>query len=138
MKRIMPLLICVLLSVPFASCSKSGPAADAKKLASETLALNDATAAKLEKASTAKDAADALLTHAVEMKKINDRTKAFQAKYPDFKKYSAAADGEIQSSSEKSAAAFSAAVSKTMMKYSGSQEMLDAIMKMSELMKAMK
>lgn len=138
MKRITPLLICALLSVPLASCSKSGPAADAKKLASETLALYDATAAKLEKAANAKQAADALLFHAVEMKKLNDRTKAFQAKYPDFRKYSSAADSELQSSSEKSAAAFSSSVSRTMMKYSGSPEMLDAIMKMSELTKTMK
>ena len=138
MNRILPLLICVLLAVPLASCSKSGPSADAKKLASETLELYDATAAKLEKAVNAKDAADALLAHAVEMKKLNERTKAFEAKYPDFKKYTSAADSEIQASSEKSAAAFSAAVSKAMMKYSGSPEMLDAIMKMSELTKSMK
>lgn len=138
MKRIIPLLICVLLSVQFSSCSKSGPSAEAKKLASETLELYDATVSRLEKAGNAKDAADALLVHAVEMKKLNERTKAFQAKYPDFRKYSAAADSENQTASEKSAAAFSAAVSRTMMKYSGSPEMLDAILKMSEITKSMK
>ena len=133
MKKSILFILCAVIAVGFVSCSKVGPESEAKKIAADTLTLFDTTTAKLEKAQTAKEASDALVAYAADMKKIQERSNEFQKKYPDFSASAANNDKEMQKKAEASAAAFSGAMTKTMMKYAGSKEILDAVMKLSEM-----
>ena len=133
MKKSFLLILCAVFAVSFASCSKIGPESDAKKLATDTLTLFDTATAKLDKAQNAKEASDALIAYAAGMKDIQQRTAEFQKKYPNFNSSAANSDKELQKKAEASDAAFSSAMTKAMMKYAGSKELLDAVMKLSEM-----
>jgi hypothetical protein len=133
MKRYLILTLCAGIAAFAVSCAKSGPASEAKKLADATVSITQSTAEKLDKASNAKDAADALVSYATEMKTIADKSKEFRAKYPNFDDKNDPTMKDEQEKIQKTIASFSAAMSKAMMKYAGSKEMMDAITKMSEL-----
>ena len=133
MKKSLLFILCAVFAFSLASCSKTSPEAEAKKIATDTLSLFDTATAKLDKAQSAKEAADALTAYAADMKVIQDRTNEFQKKNPGFSASTANTDKELQKKAEASAAAFTSAMTKAMMKYAGSKEMLDAVMKISEM-----
>ena len=133
MKRYLILTLCACIAAFAVSCSKGGPAGEAKKLADDTVAITQSTTEKLDKASNAKDAADALVSYATDMKTIADKSKEFRAKYPNFDDKNDPAMKEEQEKIQKTISAFSASMAKAMMKYAGSKEMMEAITKMSEL-----
>lgn len=138
MKKILSILICSVVAVCAVACSGGGAPSDAKKLANDTLSLTESTTSKLNKASSAKEASEALIAYAAEMKKITDRSAEFQKKYPNFDMKGGPDSKEYSDKMQASATAFSKAMTTAITKYAGSKEMLDAIMKMSSSMKGSK
>lgn len=114
------------------SCSKGKTPDDAVKIASDTYTLTEAAADRLAKAGTAQDAADALVVFAVERKKIDLRKMQLLKKNPDYLKRTREKYAELDKKNEASAKALAAAVSQTVMRFAGSKELSDAIMKISD------
>ncbi len=117
------------------SCSKASPEAEAKAMMNAMIKLTEVSADKLENASNAKDAADALVAYATEMKVLAEKGKELDKKYPDMK-----IDGNEKFKSENEAVEkvmkkFIDASMKASMKYANSKEFMDAAAKMQEIMK---
>jgi len=133
MKKVLALLFAVTFT-GMISCSKS-PEAEAKALMVDMTKLTETTAANLDKAASAKDAGDALLGYADSMKKLADRGKELEKKYPDMKvenneKFKAEEDAMMKAMGN-----FTRAMTTTMTKYATAKEFQDAMQKMSEVMK---
>jgi hypothetical protein len=130
-------LICALTFVAAVSCSK-GPDAEVKILLGGMTKVTDAAAEKLEKAATAKEAGDALITYAESMKGFTQKGMDLQKKYPalnprDDKKFKAESEALMKTMTR-----FSQAMTAVMTKFAGAKELTDAAMKMSEIMKDVK
>lgn len=132
MKKVLALLFAVTLA-GMVSCSKS-PEAEAKALMLDMTKVTEEAAVKIEKAATAKEAGDALVAYAESMKKLADRGKELEKKFPDFKpeqndKFKAEQDAMMKSMEK-----FTAAMTGAMKKYAGAKELMDAAAKMGEIM----
>lgn len=133
MKKVLALMFAVTLA-GMVSCSKS-PEAEAKALITDMTKLTEATAEKMEKALTGKDAGDALLAYAEEMKKLGDRGKELEKKYPEMKVENNDKFKVEEEALMKAMGSFTKAVTATMTKYSNSKEFQEAMAKMSETMR---
>lgn len=134
MKKYLAVLAIAVLGFTV-SCSKASPEAEAKVMMNAMIKLTETSADKLENASNAKDAADALVAYAAEMKVLAEKGKELDKKYPDMK-----IDGNEKFKSENEAVEkvmkkFIDASMKASMKYANSKEFMDAAAKMQEIMK---
>jgi hypothetical protein len=132
MRKTLLLTACAVLAFSL-FCSKRKAPDDADKLASDTYTLNEFTADRLAKSQTAQEASDALVVFAVEKNKISLRKKQFIKKNPDYLKRTGETGMGRDKRNEASSKALSAAVSQSVMKFAGSKELSDAIMRLSEL-----
>ena len=133
MKKVLALLFAVAVA-GMVSCSKS-PEAEAKALMNDMTKVTEEAAVKIEKSASAKEAGDALVAYAENMKKLADRGKELEKKFPDFKPEQNDKFKTEQDAMMKSMEKFTAAMTGAMKKYPGSQEIMDATVKMTEIMK---
>lgn len=101
MKKYLALLLIGILGL-IPACSRSNPEAEEKALMHETIRIFDSASEKLDKANTGKEAADAIVVFAKEMKAVRKKTEELDKKYPEIKKLSndkfkEETDGIIQS-----------------------------------------
>ncbi len=133
MKKVLALLFAVTVA-GMVSCSKS-PEAEAKALMLDMTKATETAAEKIEKSTSAKEAGDALIGYAESMKKLADKGKELEKKFPDFKP-----EGDVKFKAEqeavmKSMERFTVAMTGAMKKYPGAKEIMDASVKMTEIMK---
>lgn len=133
MKKVLALLFAVTLA-GMVSCSKS-PEAEAKALMLDMTKATDSASIKIEKASNAKEAGEALIGYAESMKELSVRGKDLEKKFPDFKpegndKFKTEQDAMIKSMER-----FTVAMTGAMTKYPGAKEIMEASVKMTEIMK---
>ncbi|HNX24482.1 MAG TPA: hypothetical protein PKG60_10575 [Spirochaetota bacterium] len=133
MKKVLALLFAVTIA-GMVSCSKS-PEAEAKALMTDMTKVTESAADKIEKSANAKEAGDALVAYAQSMKQLAERGKDLEKKFPDFKpeqndKFKAEQDAMMKSMEK-----FTAAMTGVMKKYPGAKEIMDATVKMSEIMR---
>jgi hypothetical protein len=133
MKKVLALIFAVTFA-GMISCSKS-PEAEAKALMLDMTKATEDAAVKIEKAGNAKEAGDALIAYAQSMKKLADRGKDLEKKFPDFKAEDNQKFKTEQDAMMKSMEKFTAAMMGAMKKYPGSKEIMDASVKMTEIMK---
>lgn len=134
MKKYLGLALCALFCAGMISCAKSGPAGDAKKIYKDMLSITVNATGKLEKSADGKEAGDALIEYATAMKTLADQSKELQKKYPDFDEKSSPELKSEQAEMLKEMKNFSAAMTAAMMKHSGSKDLMNAVMKMSQIM----
>lgn len=134
MKKFLAVLAIALLGFTV-SCSKSSPEAEAKAMMNAMIKLTETSADKLENASNAKDAADALVAYATEMKVITEKGKELDKKYPDLKIVGDEKFKAENEAVEKAMKRFIDASTKASMKYISSKEFMDAVTKMQTIMK---
>ncbi|PKL16236.1 MAG: hypothetical protein CVV49_17260 [Spirochaetae bacterium HGW-Spirochaetae-5] len=133
MKKVLALLFAFTVA-GMVSCSKS-PEAEAKALMLDMTKATESAAEKIEKASNAKGAADALIGYAENMKELSVRGKELEKKFPDFKPEGNDKFKTEQDAMMKSMERFTAAMTGAMVKYPGAKEIMDASVKMTEIMK---
>ncbi len=133
MKKVLA-FICTAVLVAAVSCSKN-PEAEAKALINDMAKLTESSAEKIDKASNAKEAGEALLAYTASMKVLSIRGKELEKKYPELKDENnpklKAEEEQMMKSMEK----FTKAMTSAITKYAASKEFQDAMTKMSELMK---
>ncbi len=133
MKKVLALLFAFTVA-GIVSCSKS-PEAEAKALMLDMTKVTESAAEKIEKATNAKEAGEALIGYAESMKKLAVRGKELEKKFPDFKPEGNDKFKTEQDAMMKSMERFTAAMTGVMIKYPGSKEIMDASVKMTEIMK---
>jgi len=133
MKKVLAFLFTAVL-VASLSCSKS-PESQAKALVLDMAKLTETSAEKMEKAATAKEAGDALLEYAANMKTLALQGRELEKKYPELKKENNPALKAEEDVMMKSMEKFTRAMTSAITKYAASKEFQDAMSKMSELMK---
>ncbi len=134
MKKVLTILAIAVLGFTV-SCSKSSPEAEAKAMMNDTIKLHEITAEKLEKASTAKEAADVLIAYATEMKVLAKKGEELSKKYPDMKLVANEKFDAEEKAAEKAMARFMKASMSAGIKYANSKEFQEAAVKMQEIMK---
>ncbi len=135
MKKFFAVLVVAALGFAVSSCSKS-PEAEAKAIMNDMAKLFEATADKLDKAATGKEAADMLIAFGTEMKVIKDKAEAFDKAHPELK--NKGADEKYKAETEaigKATEKFVGAMMKIGMKFQGDKDLEAAAMKLGEILK---
>jgi len=133
MKKVLALLFAVTMA-GMVSCSKS-PEAEVKAMMIDMTKLTETTAEKLNKAASGKEAGEALIAYGESMKKLADKGKELEKKYPQMKVENNAKFKAEEDAMMKAMGNFTKAMTGCMTKYAGSKEIQAAMMKMSEIMK---
>ena len=134
MKKVSGFLICAIMLAGVVSCSKGGALGEAKTIYNEMSSLTETASEKLEKSSDGKAAGDALTEYAKGMKKLADRSKELQKKYPDFDEKNVPEMNAEQERMKANMIRFSNAMKSAMMKHAGSKELMNSVMEMSQIM----
>ncbi len=111
---------------------------DARAYMKDLTEYTEKTSAKLDAASTPKDAGEIMVAYAEEMKSFVERGQALKKKYPDKKTDSDPALQAEQEQLRKAMEAFSGAMMKVMIKWPGAPEIMDATKKMMEIGQSIK
>ncbi len=139
MKKIVVLVSLCALAGLF-SCAKSGDA-EAKATMMAMAKVNETAADKLDKATSGKEAGDALVAYAGEMKTLILKSKELSKKYPELAKQGSESSDKFKAENEALKASmekFTKSMVSATMKYATSKEMLEASKKMGEIMKDVK
>ena len=138
MRKYLVLFMCTLAAAGIASCSRETPLSAAQDIYADIMANAEKTTENLQKANSGKEAGDALVAYATEMKKLAERSEALQKKYPDFDEKSVPEMKEPQEKMEKTMKAFADEMRKSMAKYAGDKDFIGLVMQMSKIMNQMR
>lgn len=132
MKKLTAALLVCAVSLVFA-CSKGNYQDDARAMINDFIPQIEKTTAALDKAATPKEAASALNDYADYMKKFVERSKELKKKYGDKTPESDPSLKAEEEKMKKLMESFGMAMSKVMMKWGTSTELMDSLKKLTSI-----